>query len=328
MYRTCLLAACLSAAAIFAQTSSLSKAHLERARLLEEQGQIDQAESEFKAAIETAAKSLDAGDLVRALDHACTYYQDSGRIPQAESCLRRLFTAYQQKIGANHLTLNRVVSRLACLYIEVGQRRKAERLGVDKWLERLEAEDPISSDRVDLTGTVAALEIMRGNPARAVALNTTAWEILEKLGETSTTSAITVLNNLSISYMEMKKLKEAAAVLERALALGEKAGYRGTLTLAATHANLSKVYEDMNMLPSAERHMSVALEIIELRCGMESTRTGAVLASYAHLLRKMGKKTEARVAETRAKRIGETSGIASFTGHSVDIGDLVSGGRR
>ena len=48
-----------------------------------------------------------------------------------------------------------------------------------------------------------------------------------------------MLNNLSISYMEMKKLKEAAAVLERALALGEKAGYRGTLTLAATHANLS-----------------------------------------------------------------------------------------
>src|SRR5205809_515268 len=109
MSRTCLLAACLSAAAIFAQTSSVSKTHLERAKLLEDQGQIDQAESEFKAAVETAAKSVDAADLVRALDHACTYYQDSGRIPQAESCLRRLLSAYQQKIGANHLTLNRVI---------------------------------------------------------------------------------------------------------------------------------------------------------------------------------------------------------------------------
>jgi tetratricopeptide (TPR) repeat protein len=159
-------------------------------------------------------------------------------------------------------------------------------------------------------------------------LNTTAWEILEKLGETATNSGITVLNNLSLAHMEMKKYKEAAAVLERALALAETAGFRGTLTIAATHANLAKVYEDMKMLPKAERHMAVALEIIELRCGAESTRTGAILASYSNLLRKMGRKTEAHSASTRAKRIGESSGIASFAGHSVDIGDLVRGGRR
>jgi tetratricopeptide (TPR) repeat protein len=331
MFQILLLAACLSVAAIFAQAPSapsVSKTHLMRAKLLEEQGQIDQAEAEFKAAIETASKSLNTSELVRALDHACTYYQDIGRVPQAESCLKRLFTTFQQKIGVEHITLNRVMNRLACLYIEIGQRGKAERLGIPAWLERLEQEDPMSHDRIDLTGTMAALEIMRGNPARAAALNTTAWEILEKLGETSTNSGITVLNNLAIAYMELKKYKEAAAVLERALALGETAGFRGTLTLAATHANMAKVYEDLKMLPKAERHMAVALEVIELRCGRESTRTGAILASYANLLKKMGRKDEARTASTRAKRIGETSGIASFTGHSVDISDMLRGGRR
>jgi len=325
MFRSCLLAICITVAPVLAQTQSTSQSHLDRALLLEGMGQFEEAEAQFIAAVETAAKSPETGALVRALDHACTFYQDSGKIPQAESCLRRLLHAYQQKIGPDHLTINRVINRLACLYIEIGQRRKAERLGLDKWLERLEAEDPKSHDRIDLTGAVAALEIMRGNTAKALALNMKAWEILESLGETATNSGVTVLNNISIAYLEMKRGPESAAVLERALALAEKAGFQGTLPMAATHANLANVYEQLNRLPQAERHLAKAIEIIELRCGADSTRTGAALASYSTLLKKMGRKAEARHAETRAKRIGETSGIAAFVQQSVDVNDL---GRR
>jgi len=308
---------------VFGQTNTTpTQRHLDRATLLESQNQIEEASNAYRDAIE-AARSADVPTQIQVLDLACTFYQDAGLGHQAESCLRRLMSVFQARIGPDHLALNRIVNRLACLYIEIGQRAKAERLGLEKWLARLEAEAPLSNDRVDLTGALASLEILRGNPDKSLALNKKAWEVLDGRGDSESVSGLTILNNLSISYSELKRPADAITALESAVRMGEKLNMGTALTMAATHGNLARAYEQMKSYATAERHMAKSLEIVEMRCGKDSVRTAAILASYAPLLRRLGRKPEARAAENRARQIAETLGVSAFTGeHSVDVADL------
>ena len=238
MFRTILFILCSFWAAL---CSPATNSHLERAALLETQGRIEQASSEFKAAVESAARGNDPADLVRTLDLACAHYQDIGQAAQAELCLRRLLTLSQKLLGADELRLNRIVNRLACVYIELRRLGQAERLPLGKWLARLESEAPLSTDRIDLLGTLAALALVRGNPSQSAALNREAWAIIEKRGETQTTSAMTALNNLAIAYREAKRYQESEDTLLRALGIGERAGFTDTLAMAYTHANLAYV---------------------------------------------------------------------------------------
>ena len=313
MFRTLVLCLCLSTAAL---CSPAFNAHLERAAFLEAQGRIEEATLAFKVAVESAARSTDPADLVRTLDLACAHYQDIGQTTQSEPCLRRLLTLSIQLLGPNELSLNRIVNRLACVYIELRQRGRAERLPLVKWLSRLEVEAPLSTDRIDLLGTLAALELIRGNPNQSAALNLEAWAIIEKRGETETASAITALNNLAIAYREAKRYQESEDTLLRALAIGDRAGFIDTLPMAYTHANLAYVYQAMRRYAAAERQIARTLTIVELRCGPSSPRTAALLDFHAGVLRKLGRKTEARAAESRARS------ASAFTGHSVDITDL------
>ncbi|MBI2684697.1 MAG: tetratricopeptide repeat protein [Acidobacteria bacterium] len=324
MYPLRLLVLSISIIAGFGQTTSDSSRHVDTALQMEERGQFEAAGKEYKAAIESASRTAPS-ELLRALDLACTFYQDTGQMPQAENCLKRLMTTYQRAIGDNHLRLNRVVNRLGCLYVELGLRAKVERLGLEKWLDRVEAEDPLSTDRIQLSGTVAALQIMRGAPAKALALNKKAWEILTTRGETESHSGITILNNLAISYTELHRPSDAADELRRALRIGEKIGLQNSLGMAATLANLSQAYANMHLYSDAEKHLAAALEIIEARCGKDSSRTGAILATYAPLLRQLGRKPEAKAVEARARRIAEISGVSSYAVHSVDIADMTRG---
>jgi len=313
MFRTLLFSFCVSTAAL---CSPAINAHLQRATLLETQGRVDQATAEFRAAVESASRSNDPADLVRALDLTCAHYQDSGQAQQAEPCLRRLLTLSGKLLGPQELSLNRIVNRLACVYIELRRPGQAERLPLGGWLARLASDSPLSTDRIDLLGTLAALALVRRNPSQAIAYNLEAWAIIEKRGDTQTASAITALNNLAIAYREAKRPQQSEDTLLRALTIGDRAGFTGTLAMAYTHANLAYVYQATRRYPAAERHLARALAIVELRCGPGSPRTAAVLESNAAVLRKLGRKTEARAAESRARS------VSGFTGHSVDITDL------
>lgn len=315
MFQTILFTLCCTTAAL---CSPATNAHLDRAALLEAQGHIDQATAEFKAAVQSAARSADPADLVRTLDLACAHYQDIGQTHQAEPCLRRLLTLTRNLLGPHELSLNRIVNRLACVYIELRKPGQAERLELNKWLDRLAAEAPLSTDRIDLLGTLAALALVRGNPSQSAALNLQAWAILEKRGETQTASAITALNNLAIAYREDKRYRDSEDTLLRALAIGDRPDLKDGLSMAYTHANLAYVYQALRRYPAAEHHIVRTLAIVELRCGPASPRTAALLETYANVLRQLGRKSEARTMESRARN----ATASAFTNHSVDITDL------
>jgi tetratricopeptide (TPR) repeat protein len=313
MFRPLLLALCLSAPALGGPDTNR---HLERAALHEAQGRMDQATAEFAAAVAAAARGSNPAELIRTLDLACAHYQDTGQIAQSEPCLRRLLTLSQNLLGAQALPLNRIVNRLACVYIELSQPGRADRLQLPQWLARVAAEDPLSNDRIDLLGTLAAVALIRRNPAQAVAFNLDAWSLIEQRGETETPSALTSLNNLAIAYREAKRYRDAEETLLRALALANRAVSRDSLALAYTHANLAHLHNVLRRYAAAERHLAAALPIVERRYGPASPRTAALLASHAALLRRLGRREEARAAESRARA------VSAFTGHSVDITDL------
>jgi tetratricopeptide (TPR) repeat protein len=318
MLRLFVLTVCLSAACLRGQSSS---AQLARAERLAAQGEIPLATQAFESAVQAAARSADPAELVGALDLACAHYQDTGQAQQAEPCLRRLLSLAGKLLGPQDLSLNRLVNRLAGAYIELRQHRRAERLPLLPWLARLAAEAPLSTDRIDLLGTLAALALVRGDARLSAAMNLEALGILEKRGETQSASAIISLNNLAIAYREGKRLRESEAAILRALTIGETVGFTDTLPMAYSHANLAYLYQAMRRYPEAERHLRHALAIIELRCGPASPRTVSLLTTYAEVLRKLGRKSEARAAESRAR----SAGVSAFTGHSVDVADLARG---
>jgi tetratricopeptide (TPR) repeat protein len=270
------------------------------------------------ATLAAEAPKADPADVVRQLDLACAEYQDTGQAQQAEPCLRRLLRLSGDLLGPHELSLNRVVNRLAGVYLELRQPGQAERLPLEKWLARLTAEAPLSTDRVDLLGTVAALALVRGQPGQSIARNHEAWAILEKRGETQTASAMAALNNLAIAYREAKRYQDAEDTLLRALAIGEQGGFAGTLALAYTHANFGHTYQSTKRYAAAERHLAHCLAIVEVVYGPASPRTVSLVNTYAAVLRKLGRKTEARAAESRVRN----AGVSAFAGHSVDVADL------
>lgn len=263
-----------------------------------------------------AARGGDPAELVRTLDLACAHYQDIGETAQSELCLRRLLTLTRNLLGPDALSLNRLVNRLACVYIELRQPARAERLPLSYWLARLTAEAPLSTDRIDLLGTLAALALVRGKPAESIAFNREAWDIIAQRSETETSSAIATLNNLAIAYREAKRYPDSEETLHRALAIGHRTGLSDTLAMAYTHANLAHLHQALRRWVEADRDIVRTLAIMERRCGPSSPRTMALHALHATVLRKLGRKAEARTAETRARS------AAAFTGHSVDVADL------
>lgn len=316
MFRTLLLGFCCSLAALCGPDAN---AYLERAALHEAHGQIEQATAEFQSAVAAAARGSDPAELVRTLDLACAHYQDTGQTARSEPCLRRLLTLSRNLFGAQELSLNRIINRLACVYIELRQPGRAERLQLQQWLGRLAEEAPLSTDRIDLLGTLAALALIRGNPGQSITHNLEAWTLIDKRGETQTPSAMTALNNLAIAYREAKRYPDSEASLLRALSIGNQGGFQDSLAMAYTHSNLAYLHQTLRRYAMAERHISAALVIVQLRCGPGSPRTAALLSTHAAVLRKLGRKEEARAAESRARA------VSAFTGHSVDITDLSRG---
>ena len=122
--------------------------------------------------------------------------------------------------------------------------------------------------------------------------------------------------------MRVGSLVEAESLYLRAKSVGEKVLGRANGQLATILVSLGSVYYDSGRFSESERCLRAALEIQEGALGPEHIDVARSLRYYAVVLRKMGRKPEAKEMETRAEAILAKPANRAAA-HSVTVDALI-----
>ena len=121
-------------------------------------------------------------------------------------------------------------------------------------------------------------------------------------------------NDLGMIRAALGDLAEARSLIENSLKTGSESGYvRGRVV-----ANLALICFRQNDLSAAISNYQQAIPLLEPATGARRGDLGMVLLEYSQALKKSGNKSEARIAEQKAKTIFASPASA----HTIDVRNL------
>lgn len=130
------------------------------------------------------------------------------------------------------------------------------------------------------------------------------------------------LNNLGVLLENRKRLTEAEPLLARAVRIWETAAGPKHPWLAAGFNNLAIVYSGLGQLDQAETDFRRAIEIAAAELPADHPDLATYRLSYAQLLRKLGRKGEARQLEQEARTARREHDKENMLGYTVDARGL------
>ncbi len=148
----------------------------------------------------------------------------------------------------------------------------------------------------------AVKALQEGRLGEAEKLLLAAVQEAEKFGEQDPRWAGSLLG-LAAVYKEQGKYAQVEPLLQRALAIGEKALGPGHPAVATRLNNLAALYDEQGKYTEAEPLYRRTLAIVEKALGPEHPQVATVLENYAALLHKLNRDAEAEKMEARAKGI-------------------------
>jgi tetratricopeptide (TPR) repeat protein len=215
----------------------------------------------------------------------------------------------------------RSVLNLAALYIESGRYEKAERLG----LRSLAAQRATQRNELDfarLLLLLGDLDEHRRGYEKAQEYDERALAIFEK-SVPNGREILETLNNLCVLYRESGRNADALSRCERALRIAEGMGNLEPSMQALLLANVGTLQFLVRGPAEAEPFYAKALAIAESWLGSEHPLLGCILFSYADLLERTNRKTQAKKCRRRAKAIMEAASTADSRKYTVDLSDLL-----
>jgi|SRR5579872_210078 len=255
------------------------------------------------------------------LNNLGSVYQFMDRIPQAEQCFRRAVEIEGALWGTANDKPFRSVLNLAALYIESGQYEKAEGLG----LRSLAAQRGTQRDELDfarLLLLLGELDEHRGERGKALEYDEEALAIFEKSAPDGRVT-LDALNDLCVLYMESGRNADALSRCERALKIAEGMSNLEPSMQTLLLANVGTLQFLVRGPAEAEPFYAKALAIAESRLGSKHPLLGRILFSYADLLERTNRKTQAKQCRRRAKAIMEAVSMADSRKYTVDLSDLL-----
>ncbi len=299
--------------------------HLKAAQQLQLAGNVTRAESEFQAALQAAKQvAPDGKSVAYVLGAIGTYYEQIGNFREAERCFLQSLAIWQRILGPDHFALARVISQLASVYLETGQLAKAQSLRLESWVRRAEAQPP-SSELEKLLENVAALDALRGHFAEAEKVLAHDLDVTAQRNDLVESAVI--LNNLGLVCFDSGRYSDAIRYLSRSLVRWEGLRSANDPNSALISHSLALAYEAEGRYSEAEPLMTHALSVAERSFGPRSIRTAVILSGYAHLLRRLSRKSEAKSLEARARSIMRVAGQALPPREVVDVRELAAQGR-
>jgi len=296
---------------------------LSAAEQLYREGEYARAETTLRAVLKDAER-FEPDDPRRAiaLNNLGAVYHFMNKYPEAEHCYRRAMELEATIRWAGDDKPIRSVLNLAGLYIETGRYGKAEGLG----LRSLAEQEPISRRN----GTdYAKLLALLGHLERAQARYLQAQQYCEralaiyKYALPEGRETMETLSNLCILYGESGRSADALTSCEGALGLAERMRNLEPSLHVSLLANVGALQFLVHGPSDAEPFFNKALFVAENDLGAAHPVIGRILLSYAAVLDRTSRKTQAKECRRRAKVILEAASVTDSRKYTVDLDDLL-----
>jgi tetratricopeptide (TPR) repeat protein len=131
------------------------------------------------------------------------------------------------------------------------------------------------------------------------------------------------MHNLAVGYIHLRRYREGEELLWRTLAIQLSTFGENSLEVADTMNNLGVVCFEQGRLEEAEALWRQSLPVYE-RTQVHDSKLANALLNYASLLRKTGRKSEAKNIESRARVVTSSAQGNDLGRFSVDVGELLS----
>jgi tetratricopeptide (TPR) repeat protein len=247
-----------------------------------------------------------------------------GSYPAAERLQRQALDLWEQAAQMKALDLAPPHVNLAEIYLLAGKLRAAEtHAEAARWLQDPSTAPP--ADRARVAALFARIRFQQERYQEAAEAQAGAVRLLEE--QPAAPGALAVaLNDSGMIQAAAGDLRAARTLLERAVQLYRQNGDNAAGACGEVLGNLALVCVRQGDGAAAEPLYRQAIEIVDSALGPAHPHLGMLLAEHSKLLKKLGRKTDARAAERRAKSILETSALPGR--HTIDVRGRHSPGRR
>ncbi len=129
------------------------------------------------------------------------------------------------------------------------------------------------------------------------------FDLLNQRGAGVSVDMASALSNFGFVQLRAGQYLDALTSFSKALPLWTQLSGFESLRKAITEAGVAETYEHLGRLTDSAKIFEEVLPVFEQRCGADSLRTADILKHYALVLRREGRRDEAKKIEVRAGRI-------------------------
>lgn len=261
------------------------------------QGRYPDAEELLSAAL-TEAEKLGKEDsrLAASLNNLAAVYRAQHKYGEAEPLYKRALTILKEALGHEHPDVAANLNNLGRLYYEIA--KQADARLAENLLSSPQILDPATSYQLQVQ-----ISFREHKYAEAEPLFKQALRIQEKTLRQDHPDLAMTLIHLADLYFAQGMYKKAGPLYSRTLAIQEETFGAEHINVSDTVYRMALMYKLQKKYLKSEPFFLRALSIREGILGPEHNEVGEILANYASLLRRMGRKDEAKKMEARAKAI-------------------------
>jgi CHAT domain-containing protein/Tfp pilus assembly protein PilF len=273
-------------------------------------GRFDDGERLLKQALDLFDRSFGkdaeaAPNYDKVLNDLGNLYLDAGRLPDAETTMRRSLAITRARNGEAHPNVAGSMGNLATVLEHEGRHAEAEKL----YQQTLQAYERIYGPNHATTAiglnNLANVYSAQGRNEAAAGLQERVLAIYEKAFGAESPDVGRALNNLANSYADMGRNAQALDLYRRSLAVMERKFGEGSGPTALAAGSLGQALVDAGQTDEARSYLVRCLDIDERVLGAAHPQLIKDLRSLALLDLKTGDLTDARSRLDRALPIAQ-----------------------
>jgi len=254
---------------------------------------------EGQAHLDTIWQGVESFNLVDHFLEACmtfgNFYQDQGRLKDAEMMYKRALAGYEKACGPEHTSTLDTIDNLGVLY-KIQSRLEDAEMMYNRALASYEKTcGPEHTSTLDTIDNLGVLYKIQGRLEDAEMMYNRALAGKEKARGPEHPSTLNTIDNLGVLYRDQGRLEDAEMMFNRALAGYEKTLGSEHLSTLITIDNLGVLYKIQARLEDAEMMYNRALAGKEKAYGYEHATTLNTINNLGVLYRDQGRLEDAEM---------------------------------
>ena len=286
-------------------------------------GQYAAAEAKFRAALTEAERTpVEDRDLIVLHDALAGSAAEAGHFAEAESEYKLAMAAVAKTEGTTTLHYAVLLASLATLPTQANDRDHMIRVLRKAVAAYVDGESSV--DLAVVRGCLATLLRGQGHDAEQETLLLEALADLRKEKVGARHQMAGFLNDLAVLRLDQKRYDESIELQQQSIGLLVKDLGDEHPSLVVPYNNLATNYAHLKRYDEAEAAYERAIAICKKTLGEEHLSYGVLLENYAVVLRKAGRKHEARDMESEGQQIERAAERHNGVGATISVTALLS----